>query len=244
MPTDLNPVRPGDLITSDFMNRLLDHIDTLEERIANLEDDIDSELQVRITQFEPQGEQEVGRTLSILGQNFLFPPSQNQVTINGIPATDFGLSSPTRIRVTVPQITGVPTDVVIRVENSNGADEASYRIVPATSVGDNPPEITAVENPATGGNRLRVGEPIVIRGSNFASNPAENTLLIASRVRGRENEVYEITQIAEGESSETQIRATLPSNIEIQNSFTFDPMEIRLTVADYEMVVFPVEVED
>lgn len=244
MPIDLNPVRPGDLITSDFMNRLLAHIDDLEQRIANLEDDVDSGLQVRITQFEPQSEQEVGRTLSILGQNFLFPPSQNQVTINGIPATEFGLSSPTRIRVTVPPIPGAPTDVVVRVENSNGLDEAGYRIVPATSTGDNPPSIDVVENPSTGGTRLLVGGPILIRGSNFAANPGDNTLTIASRISGREDDVYDITEIAESESSETQIRATLPSNIEIQNQFTFDPMEIRLTVADYETVIFPVEVED
>lgn len=244
MPTDLNPVRPGDLITSDFMNRLLDHLDTLEQRVQDLEDAASTGQQVRITGFSPEDEQEVGLTLTIEGQNFLIPAPQNQVTINDIPVTEFGLSSPGLLRVTVPPIPGVPTDVTVRVENSNGADEEEYRILPSSGTGDNPPDITEVENADTGGNVLQVGGNIIIGGSNFASNPAENTLSIASRILGREDEVYDITDIATADSSEIEIFATLPADIVIHNSFTPDPMEIRLTVPGYDTVFFPVQVDD
>lgn len=244
MPTDLNPVRPGDLITSDFMNRLLDHLDTLEQRIQDLEDDASTGQQVRITGFFPEDEQEVGRILTIEGRNFLIPPSLNQVTIEDIPVVEYDESTPTLLRVRVPSIPGVPTEVTVRVENSNGADEDEYFIAPESNVGDDPPEITEVENVETGGNILQVGGDILIRGVNFASDPTENTLSIASRLPGREDEVYDITDIAVADSSETEIFATLPSDIVIHSSFTSDPMEIRLVVGDYDTERFSVQVND
>ena len=35
----LEPVRPGDLITADFMNRVIGQIEALEQRVAQLEED-------------------------------------------------------------------------------------------------------------------------------------------------------------------------------------------------------------
>src|SRR5690349_21622968 len=176
----LTHVRPGDVISSEFFNRILDRINDLETRLGEIEDGIVSPTQNLISRFEPAVEIEVGRVLTMFG-TFDFPPSANLVTIADVPlpndafrpgsnAAQLLFLVPTSI--TVPQ--GTSRNITITVRTSHGTDSKSYRLLPAVQSTVPTPAINTIVDLASSSPIIRTGSPARIAGSNFAANAADN----------------------------------------------------------------------
>ena len=171
--TDL--VRPGDVISSDLLNRiiaLLNQHDTLIGSGPSTPTNL-------LTGFDPPAEQNVGSNLTVFGQ-FDFPLTTNNLSIDGIPIApaQFLLGSgATQIRFKIPESIVVPPSttksVKVRVINSKGIGELNYQLKPKAA-GPPDPTISAAVDHASGILPLRSQNNARITGKNFASPAAQN----------------------------------------------------------------------
>lgn len=231
MSTEFDRVEPGQIVTSELMNYVLAKLRDHEQQLSELQSG-SSGSGVTIREIIPRDQEAVGRPLELRGDNFLFPPDSNVVTIGGVRVTSFLSSTPTFLRFIIPAIPGtLPQNVEIRVENTNGTVIRGYRVTPAVPVPGTPPVITNVTR-VGGSATLQVGAPFIITGANFAAVPNNNVIRIRSRVAGFESEIYDVTNIDTNptQTNETQIRATLPTNIIIHDPDNGDLMQLSLTV--------------
>jgi hypothetical protein len=138
--TEFGRVLPGDLITSDFINGLLAKIEDLDLRVDELESHTGggngTGTAPKITGFNPATEVPIRGQLQILGTGFLADLGKNTVTIDGITVPQIlPGSGATKLIVGVPVgITGAPKTVTVRVENDNGFDTGTIRVLPETQI--------------------------------------------------------------------------------------------------------------
>jgi hypothetical protein len=211
-------VRAGDVISSDFFNSLLDKVTELEGRITSLEHGGGGSSQGMIDHFDPPAQVQVGQVLTMFG-NFDFPPTANTVLVDGNPVPGFRPGSNNlQLLFLVPSVS-VPAEgrnVTIKITNSRGIDQKSYRLLPAAASTVPAPSITAVVNnsqtpPST---VLQTGRTAQITGNNFAANPADN--IIRFRVQAGINTVtypkpgQPPLTIDVSKTSQTQIVVTVP----------------------------------
>jgi hypothetical protein len=134
MAETLAPVRPGDLITAELMNRIVTALNTLETRVTALEGAGAPGGTVTITGVSPTGPIPMGSELRVFGTNFGLP-TFNIVTLDGVPVTQFKAgSSDTLLIFDVPAIQGVPPQgrtVTLTVSNQKGFASTPVIIVPA-----------------------------------------------------------------------------------------------------------------
>jgi hypothetical protein len=222
MAIDSTLVRPGEIITSNFMNDLLASIDELRNRVTKLETDGPTGSQVTITSFDPPTQVAIGQPLTIRGSNFDPITANNQITVGGRPVTEFRVgSTSTELRFIVPDVDSVPAEgrnVTVSVSNNQGQDEKLYRILPRIPVVGNPPGITGVTRLAGGATTLRVNDVAVIAGHDFDVVPANNRVRFTVVVGGR---VYPDPAtglpaiVIDPASTATSIRVTVPDIQEI-----------------------------
>jgi hypothetical protein len=236
-------VQPGDIITSNLMNFVVEKLDELETRLLNLETQSTPTSQVTINSFEPPFEQNIARTLTLRGRNFSIPPENNTVTIGGVAVTSFGVSTVELLRVVVPVISGVPDNFPIKVTNNNGSDSKLYRILEEVPVTGDPPAVSNITH-EDGTAILKLSEGFVITGENFGSSP---TVVLRSREANHTDETYNITSMLVTTSN---ITATLPGDIVLVQEQLFpggpvraDLMEVEITVGAFNPIITPVQVE-
>ncbi|MCP4288526.1 MAG: hypothetical protein GY792_29570 [Gammaproteobacteria bacterium] len=183
MPNQFENVRPGDVITSDFMNQILARLEAMDQRITFLETKPPPGVQVEIERFEPPVQVEAGQLLTLVGSNFAFPPNGNIITIDGftVPAGNIRAdSTSTRLMFIVPTEINVPAggrNYTIRVTTpTKRATTRGYRLLPALDVVGDPPVISSITRASDGSATLRIGEVARITGQNFAVNPTDNTI--------------------------------------------------------------------
>lgn len=223
MAIDSMQVRPGDIITSNFINDLLLSIDELRDRVAKLESEGPAGSQVRINSFDPPTQVAVGQPLTILGSNFDPITANNQINVGGKPVTQFRVgSTSTELRFVVPDVDAVPAEgknVTVSVTNSQGSDEKLYRVLPKIPVIGNPPGITGVTRLAGGATVLRVNDVAVIAGHDFDPVPANNrikfTVVVGGRVYPDPVSHLPAIVIDAANSTASSIRVTVPNIEEI-----------------------------
>lgn len=122
----LQPVRPGDLITSVYINDLLAALEAVEERVRELEQGSAGRL-LSITDLLPSSTIRSGEELTVVGRNFEVPVSLNTVTVGSVRITTFNEASENRLvfNVLVPVTTRTEMDLTVR--NNNG--QAVRRLV-------------------------------------------------------------------------------------------------------------------
>lgn len=176
-------VRPGDVISSDFMNQILNSINAIDQRITILENQLPSTDQVAIDTFEPPVQVEAGQLLILHGRYFAFPPTRNIITISGfaVPVENIRPDSTTsRLKFIVPKDIHVPVggnNYTIRVVTpTKGSAQKDYRLLPALEAVGSPPNITSVTRASTGSPTLRVNENARITGQHFAADPNDNVI--------------------------------------------------------------------
>lgn len=246
----LERVKPGDLITADFFNALIDLANDLHSRVKQLESGVEASGQVRITAFNPPpppagNGQNLGQVLQVFGDNFAWPPQGNTVTIQnfGVPSggvatiTTFRPGSrPTMLEFVIPTtiagITSAGADVTVRVRAGEETAQATYRLRPALVTTGPPPLITSVLR--TDGNpNLLIGQTAVIAGQNFGSDAAEVglTLVIVTALgETRYPDPAEPnrpgpTLVSVGP---TQIQFTVPNMVEIDQAGREITLELRV----------------
>src|SRR6266852_1855554 len=93
MPNDSTRVRPGDVITANFVNDLLATVDDLRDRISNLESRGATGNQVTISRFDPPTQVAMGQPLTIFGSNFDPTTANNRIMVGGVEVTQFRVGS-------------------------------------------------------------------------------------------------------------------------------------------------------
>jgi len=182
MATDIQLVSPGDVISSDRWNEVVNQLNNLNQRLSALETGgPGGGGQVIMQSFIPEAQQEIGKELMIKGK-FDFPPEINSVTVDGIPVITFRSgSNDGQLLFLIPPGIVMPASgskgVRIRVANSKGQDERSYLVLRSVAPSVPNPSIAGVVNiedtigdPTT----LEVLKKARITGANFGATPADN----------------------------------------------------------------------
>jgi len=174
--------QPGQIIPSNAFNLMVAEINSLSQRVQDLEGGGAAGGTVRITGFTPVNQQSAGQMLSIHGQNFVFPAAGNTVTIDSVPVPNLNFqpgSTTIQLDLVIPPIPGLPAggrNVTVRVTNINGSAQALYLVLPPIPVVGLPPTLDAITRSADGTPTLRVQEEATIAGTNFSATPADNRL--------------------------------------------------------------------
>jgi hypothetical protein len=132
-------VLPGDLITADFMNQVVDALTAFDGRISQLEASTGATGAVAIYATIPAGAVQMGTELRVFGRGFGVP-SQTTVTIDAIPVTLKSGSGSSLLIFDVPRtIPGVPASgrvANLQVVAAGGSDSTQiYLVPPATLTG-------------------------------------------------------------------------------------------------------------
>jgi hypothetical protein len=142
MAQEFERVQPGDLITANFMNRILGTLETLEARVEALEASGGGgggePTPVMITSVEGPTPLRVGDPITVHGVNFAVPASLNEVRIGGVLVTSLGLNSnDVELNFNIPPVGGLSPSgsaVTLQVSNSNGSDSEPLTLRPAQSL--------------------------------------------------------------------------------------------------------------
>jgi IPT/TIG domain len=134
MAQQFTRVLPGDLITANLMNRLFEELELLETRVAALEAGGVQGAGVIITELRPSNTRRIGEPLTVIGRNFLNPPENNEVTIEGtrVPNSFFHSdSSETQLVFDIPDIPNLSSlsqPLTLTVRNSHGSATAPLTV--------------------------------------------------------------------------------------------------------------------
>ncbi|HYY93241.1 MAG TPA: hypothetical protein VE713_01890 [Pyrinomonadaceae bacterium] len=186
MASQFQHVRPGDIISSDLINQIIDKLKELEQKIGT-GGGTTTGPQV-ITGSDPESQQAAGQTLTLFG-NFDFPLAQNTVSIDQTPiATSDFLpgSSSTQLSFHIPTslapVGGTGSrPVTIHVKRANGQEgQRSYTILPqAQSAVPDPfitPSTAQAPNPVNltdpnAKGMLKTKQKALLVGLNLSPNP-------------------------------------------------------------------------
>jgi hypothetical protein len=123
-------VRPGDVITSELLNRI---IGMLNEHDALISAGSTGGTGVAITGFVPNPPFQALQDIEILGANFGFSTGATVVTFDVTPVTAFKLgSTDTSLLIAVPNLTGLGSgkDVLLRISNGTTSATRIVRVNP------------------------------------------------------------------------------------------------------------------
>lgn len=125
-------VRPGDLITAELMNQILNDLADLNLRVAQLESRTSTTSQAPIIDQIIPSVLRVGGTLTVIGRNFNTPPEKNTVEIAGFPIERFQSSPDGELVFGVPliNITGDKLETKISVQTERGFTAKSVTLLP------------------------------------------------------------------------------------------------------------------
>lgn len=209
-------VRPGEIISSELMNFVLQKLEDLD----NIVNSLGQLNRVRIDEFDPPEEVPVGEMLTVKGANFAHPPSENLVLVAGREVTEFfAPSTSAMITFRVPESIQITDNdgelVIVSITNQEfGHAESTYRLLPPVS---GPAPIISTVTTQDGSTILKTGQPAIIVGDHFAANPQNNVIKFQIVVSGGVSKTYTVADdaIDVGSSDEQQIKFTVPIIIEI-----------------------------
>jgi hypothetical protein len=127
-------VLPGDLITADYMNQIIDLLALHEQEIqALLAAQPGATGAIGIAATIPAGLAHIGDAMRVLGHGFGLP-SQSTVTIETTPVTLEAGSNDTQLLFHIPVVPGIPDagrNVTLRVTAGAGQANTSFLLLPA-----------------------------------------------------------------------------------------------------------------
>jgi len=171
-------VRPGDVISSDLIARMIGLINAHDAQLANLGSGTPPTNNL-LAGFDPPVQQNVGGTLHVFG-TFDIPISSNTLTIDGLPiasSTFLPGSNNSQLVFIIPSSLSVPASgtrrVTVHLSNTQGEGELQFTLLPPVAGPPNP-TLNTVEDADTSAAILRSGQNARITGVNFLSPPANN----------------------------------------------------------------------
>jgi hypothetical protein len=134
MAVSLKKVRPGDLITADDWNKIIDAYDALDTRIKSLETGVVVGGNLQILGLSPSRPMRMGEELRVVGKNFGVV-ALNVATIESAVIDQFKLGSNSNILIfDIPAVPGVPASgklVTLSVSGPTGFDSTTFTLLPA-----------------------------------------------------------------------------------------------------------------
>ncbi|WP_437576630.1 hypothetical protein [Sorangium sp. So ce887] len=161
MTQNVNKVRPGDRITADYVNNLVDTIAALDARLQRLEAGATTTVpRPVILATSPADQIQAGAPIQVIGQNF--SPGTDLVTFAGfsIDHLDPG-SGPSLLFFTTPTITfaGPPKDVFVTVRNQAGTASWPLKLLSTPQVAHGTSTFSSDGSLPTPGNLTKGGGP-------------------------------------------------------------------------------------
>jgi hypothetical protein len=166
------PVKPGDLITSTYMNEIVDKLLELDTRVTTLEQGTTTIPGNRVTIIDVTSSSatiRVGSRVSINGSNFLVPPSLNRVTVGSVPIDPTGFSFGSSDQHLIFDLPSVPalspggSSVTFFVDaGPNGTASKDVMIFPAIIVPAGRVEVAYTTPPV-----MTVAEPNITAGRSY-----------------------------------------------------------------------------
>lgn len=129
---DIFQERPqaGDLITADFINDILDILESLDQRVSTLE-----QASGTVTITGISGSLRIGGELRVMGSNFEVPARFNTVTLDTVEISSFNPGTDdANLVFNIPAVAGVPREVTLTVSNRNGGASWRFSLLPAQQV--------------------------------------------------------------------------------------------------------------
>lgn len=120
MAGTIQKVRPGDLITADLMNSLIDEILALRTKVEQLEK---AGISAPVDVVSLGGSLRVNEILEVHGTGFSVPPEVNTVKVGPTVVENFVSVSPTLLRFYIPPVQGAPRNVTLSVTNARGGSD-------------------------------------------------------------------------------------------------------------------------
>ena len=227
-------VRPGEIISSDLMNFILNKLEEIEDKV----DGLGQFNQIRIDQIKPLGGSPVDGFILIEGANFLHPPGNNIVRIAGELVVEYASPSTSgimtcRVPSTIQITDEEGEEIVVHVENSEfGATEATYTLFPESS---QPELVIDTVLTEAGSSTLNVGQPAIITGDNFSSTANLNEIQFEWVISAGNSVTYEVTEkeVISTTPGNMQIRITVPNIVELPGT----PRPVTMTVTFAERSV-------
>lgn len=183
MAAILDSVRPGDVISSDLLNRIIGLLNEHDALLAGGSGGLPNT--TLLTGFSPPTQQNVGRNLTIFG-NFDFPLATNALSIDGVaisPSAFLAGSNNVQLVVRIPStIIVAPAttrQVQVRIVNTKGTDQRAYTLLPEVP-GLPDPTITDIRDTGTNFETIRSEREARITGLNYIAPATSNqvTLII------------------------------------------------------------------
>jgi hypothetical protein len=245
MPALPAKVLPGDLITSDFMNLLVDVCADLQQRVGVLEHPSTGNVgALHIDSLLPSGTRRIGDTIHVIGAGFS-APSGTVVTIDGIGVTVLPGADPNReLIVTIPGVQGVTNagrNITLLVTSSHGTDSMDFVVFPAMVNLPQGQIFTALSTPPSPANgRLEAGQSytfifsvqvIVNTNEDFLLEPAVNLGWAATIVNSNNDPIDPTLRFPEalppaGTTQFVRVRVAIPTGTADQTE-----AQLRLTVS-------------
>lgn len=120
MAATIQKVRPGDLITADLMNTLIDEVLSLRKRVEDLESTgVSSPVDI----VSLGGSLRVNEIIEVHGTGFSTPPELNTVRVGTTQVENFVSVSATLLRFYIPPVVGAPKNVTLSVANQRGGSD-------------------------------------------------------------------------------------------------------------------------
>jgi hypothetical protein len=211
MASNFETVRPGDVITADLINRIIQKLLELEQKVGTG----GTTTQPVITSLDPPTEQIVGQKLTING-NFDTPLNVNTVKVDNVTINpiDFLVGSgPTKIIFNIPESIVVAAgakksvDIVVQTSTKGFGLKINYLLAPIP-VGEipnpNPVSIKDLTNPSLALNQVVIGHEARISGTNLGANAVVTFITVDAQGEHR------ITAAVQSGSS-TQINLLVPT---------------------------------
>jgi hypothetical protein len=171
-------IRPGDVISSDLIARMIALINAHDLQLSEIGPGGPPSVNL-LAGFDPPLQQNVGRTLRVFG-TFDSPLGTNLVSIAGLPISPASFqpgSNNGQLVFTIPTSITVPASgtrsVTINLSNQQGEGELPYILLPAVA-GPPDPVITNVVDVSTSLAILRSSNEARITGLNFISPAGTN----------------------------------------------------------------------
>ena len=179
----LDTVRPGDVISSDLINRIISLLNEHDALLASGGGSGGSQSGQLITGFSPAQQQNVGKNLTVFG-NFDFPLATNQLSIDGVAISPSALLVGSnnvqlvfRIPSTIVVQSGGTKPVLVRIVNNKGTDQRNYTLLPEVA-GLPDPTISDVRDTGTNLALLQSGNEARITGLNYATPASSNAVAL------------------------------------------------------------------
>ena len=172
-------VRPGEIISAELMNVILDKLEELEDTVNSL-----GQLnRIKIERFLPKEGVPVGQYMTIEGANFMHPPSDNLIQIAGKIVEEYTAPNTSRIltfrvpdSIEITNVHGEPVTITVSNEQF-GSTQGTYNLFPPLPPAPAPYiETVTAEDGLT--ERINTGESAFINGGNFSDELSENEITI------------------------------------------------------------------